>query len=549
MSLHPRPLEPVPEETARVARAAFPKGNLYLTIRDELGTIYSDEQFTDLYPNVGQPALAAWRLALVTVFQFLEGLSDRQAAEAVRSRIDWKYALGLELTDPGFDASVLCEFRARLVAHEASERLLTALLEQCQARGWLTAGGKQRTDSTHVLAAIRTLNRLELVGETLRAALESIAVVAPQWLQSWVPDDWFARYSRRIEEGRLPSKEADRHAYAEQIGADGARLLSRVYEPQAPAFLRALPAVQEVRLTWIHQFLQEEGRVRLRSKEDLPPCTLRHDSPYDPQAHYSTKRSMSWIGYKVHLTETCDQEQPHLIIDVQTTPAPTTDGEQTERIHAALADKQLLPAEHLVDSGYVEAEGVVSSQQTYGIHLLGPVRPDPSWQAQAEAGYAAADFQIDWQGQQARCPQGHHSVLWQERADHLGHATVTIGFAKSTCAACAMRARCTHSTGQPRQLTIRAHAAYDALQARRQEQGTPGFQQAYALRAGVEGTISQAVRAFGVRQTRYLGLAKTHLQQVGSAVALDLCRLHDWLLGKPRARTRTSHFAALAPAA
>ncbi len=136
MSLQPMPIAPVPEETVRIARAAFPKGNLYLTIRDEVGTIYTDETFADLFPAVGQPAQAPWRLALVTVFQFLEGLSDRQAAEAVRSRIDWKYGLGLELSDAGFDASLLCEFRARLLAHEASERLLDVLLEQCKARGW-----------------------------------------------------------------------------------------------------------------------------------------------------------------------------------------------------------------------------------------------------------------------------------------------------------------------------------------------------------------------------------------------------------------------------
>ena len=193
MSLHPHPMEPVPEESARIAHAAFPKGNLYLEMRDVLGTIYTDELFADLFPAMGHPAEAAWRLAVVSVFQFLEGLSDRQAASAVRGRIDWKYALGLELTDAGFDASVLGEFRARLVEQQASERLLEALLVQCQAHGWLKARGKQRTDSTHVLAAIRTLNRLELVGETLRAALEGVAVVAPTWLQSGGPPDWFER--------------------------------------------------------------------------------------------------------------------------------------------------------------------------------------------------------------------------------------------------------------------------------------------------------------------------------------------------------------------
>ncbi len=185
MSLRPQQSIPsVPDETARVARAAFRRGNPYVLLRDQLGVMFDDTSFADLYPALGQPAYAPWRLALVTLMQFREGLSDRQAAEAVRSRIDWKYLLALDLTDAGFDHSVLCEFRDRLLQHEASERLLARVLGAARDGGLLKARGRQRTDSTHVLAAIRTLNRLELVGETLRAALNAIAVAAPDWLRS-----------------------------------------------------------------------------------------------------------------------------------------------------------------------------------------------------------------------------------------------------------------------------------------------------------------------------------------------------------------------------
>src|SRR3954451_967729 len=183
MSLKPTPIDPVPGGTARVAKAAFRRGNPLLKLRDELGAIFRDEDFADLFPRRGQPGLAPWRLALVTLLQFREDLSDRRAAEAVRARIDWKYLLGLELDDPGFDASVLCEFRARLIEGGAEERLLGRLLEACQGRGLLEARGRQRSDPTHVLAAIRRLTRLELVGETLRAALNELAAVAPDWLR------------------------------------------------------------------------------------------------------------------------------------------------------------------------------------------------------------------------------------------------------------------------------------------------------------------------------------------------------------------------------
>src|SRR5688572_27590598 len=206
--LKPSPIEPVPEGTARVAKAAFRKGNPLLKLRDELGAIFADADFADLFPKLGQPGLPPWRLALVTLLQFRENLPDRRAAEAVRARIDWKYLLGLELTDPGFDHSVLCEFRSRLLAGSAEERLLGKLLEACQARGLLKARGRQRTDSTRVLASIRALNRLELVGETLRAALNELATVAPDWLRRAVPKDWYGRYAHRVEDGRGPRPSA-----------------------------------------------------------------------------------------------------------------------------------------------------------------------------------------------------------------------------------------------------------------------------------------------------------------------------------------------------
>lgn len=550
MSLHPTPINPVPEETARVARAAFPKGNRYLEMRDVLGTIYTDELFADLYPQRGQPAEAPWRLALVTVFQFQEGLSDRQAADAVRGRIDWKYALSLELTDAGFDGSVLSEFRSRLVAHGASERVLQVLVEQFKERGLIKARGKQRTDSTHVLGAVRLLNRLELVSETLRAALEDLAPVASEWLKSWMPQEWSERYGRRIEEGRLPKGARARQQYAEQVGADGARLLARVQEADAPAVVREVARVQELGIVWQQQYEQQEGTVRLRNKDDLPPNAERHDSPYDPEVRYSTKRDLHWIGYKVHLTETCEDEQVEVITHVETTYAPVADVAMLPAIHEALCASGVPPAEHYVDAGYLEVELLLREHQTKGIHLVGPVRPDPGWQAQQQTGYDASQFVFDWPAKQATCPQGQTSVTWTERTEQRsGRPIVAVQFATATCRQCPVRAQCTHAEKMPRQVTVRPQAEHEALQQARLYQQTQEFRQDYARRAGVEGTISQGVRAFGLRQARYLGLAKTQLQEVGTAVAINLCRWSAWHRHTPRAKTRTSHLAALAPVA
>src|SRR5438045_1280329 len=220
MSLRPQPIGAIPEQTAQVARAALPKGNPYLALRDHLGTIFQDDDFAALFPAWGYPGLPPWRLALVTIMQFRENLADRQAAEAVRARIDWKYLLSLELTDPGFDFSVLSEFRDRLLAGSAEELLLDKLLERCQGLGLLKARGQQRTDSTHVLAAVRVLNRLELVADTLRAALTALDTVRPDWLQGLAPLAWYEPYGRRIEDTRLPREQVQRDAYAQTVGED-----------------------------------------------------------------------------------------------------------------------------------------------------------------------------------------------------------------------------------------------------------------------------------------------------------------------------------------
>src|SRR4051794_22339914 len=303
--LKPSPIEPVPEGTARVARAAFRKGNPLLSLRDELGGIFAEADFADLFPKLGQPGLPPWRLALVTLLQFRENLPDRQAAEAVRARIDWKYLLGLELDDPGFDHSVLCEFRSRLLAGGAEERLLGKLLDACQARGLLKARGRQRTDSTRVLASIRALNRLELVGETLRAALDELATAVPGWLREVAPKDWYRRYAHRGEDGRLPRAEAEREAYARTVGEDGFALLTLLERPEAPEELRRLPAVEVLRRVWARQFVHEDGAppdgggVRRRGKDEPQPAGDPVESPYDPEARYRTRSGTAWVGYLV----------------------------------------------------------------------------------------------------------------------------------------------------------------------------------------------------------------------------------------------------------
>ena len=548
MSLRPEPIGSVPEETARVARAAFRRGNVYLKLRDELGTIYTDAAFAALFPTHGQPAEAPWRLALVTVLQFAEGLSDRQAAEAVRARLDWKYLLGLPLDDAGFDYSILSEFRARLIAGQAELLLLEHLLQRVESLGLLKRRGRQRTDSTHVLAAVRTLNRLERVGETLRAALNAVAVVAPEWLRAQAPPAWYERYGQRIENYDLPKTEAARQALAATIGADSQALL-RAIDTSGQAWLQQIPAVQILRRVWTEQYITNAGELRWREVKEMPPPAELICSPYDPDARYSTKRNLEWVGYKVHLTETCDPDLPHLLTNVETTPATTPDDHMVGVVHAALATRDRLPAEHLVDKGYTDAHVLVDSQRDYGVTIVGPVAEDPSWQAQTHTGFAKADFVIDWQAQTATCPMGKPSLSWLVNPDATKPETVVVRFSRRACSPCQARPQCTRRHLEPRELVLQPRVEHEALWLARRHQHTEAFRTQYAARAGIESTHAQAVRRSGLRQTRYIGLARTHLQHIATAAAINVIRLGEWWAGTPFAQTRHSRFAALRPAA
>lgn len=548
--MYARELGSIPEETARVARAACPKGTLAMRLRDELGELYQDEHFATLYPVEGQPAYEPWRLAIITVLQYSEGLTDRQAANAVRARIDWKYALGLELTDAGLDFSVFSEFRARLVESGQETLLLDRLLQVCQERGWLKAGGKQRTDSTHVLARVRSLSNLECVGETLRAVLDDLAALEPDWLVQHITPDWFERYSHRMENYRLPKAESQRTALAQQIGADGLHLLQALEKPDAPERLKNEACVHLLHQVWQQYYDLSGGKAKWRAgpQENAEEGIIR--SPYDLEARTGKKRETIWLGYKVHLTETCALETtedaqanilPQLITDVQTTLANVQDVEMTHSIQENLAQHHLLPDEQIVDTGYVDAELLVSSQQNYGITLLGPVLSDNSWQAKADKGFDVGSFHLDWQAQQATCPQGQTSSRWS-----LAGERMEVVFAPETCAACPVRSDCTKSATTGRVLHVRPQAAHTALQARRQEQEAPAFRQAYQTRAGIEGTLSQAVRGMGIRRARYDGLHKTQVQHVVTAVAINLVRIDALLTQTPRGKTRQSRFMRLA---
>lgn len=542
MSLTPLPFGEVPELTAQVARAAFPKGSLCLRLRDTLGPVFTDDQFAGLFPAQGRPGLSPARLAWVLVLQFAEDLTDRQAAEAVRSRIDWKYLLGLELTDAGFNHTVLTDFRDRLITADAGRQVLDTLLTRLVEAGLLSGGGKARTDSTHVLAAVKVLNRLENVFTTMQAALEQVAETAPEWLESWMRPTWQTRYGTVFT---LPKTDTARAEWGTQIGADGWTLWENMTSEEAPAGLCDLPAVAVLRLVWVQQFHRDEsGTVRWRGKDDgQPPASIRIDSPFDIEARRGVKRGMGWTGYKDHYTETCgDPDTPNVIIDAESTLGPVYDGAVLGQVHARLADRRLTPAEHLVDSGYTDPQAIAAARETHGITLVTPLLHDHSWQAAAGHGYDQTGFTIHWNTQQVTCPTGATSTRFSPRNDPDG-PRVHVTFPAKSCTPCPARKLCVRGT-RPRQLTLRIQAEHEILLANRRNQTTQDWKTRYAMRAGVEGLMSQAV-THGARTARYIGLAKKQLQTILTATALNLIRINAWLTGTPHATTRTPRITRL----
>ncbi|WP_456340791.1 IS1182 family transposase, partial [Streptomyces mirabilis] len=445
MSLESRSDDGVPELTARVVRASFPKGTLAIRIREVLGPLFTDEDFAGAFPDRGRPAISPGALAMVSVLQYAEGLSDRQAADQVRARMDWKFLLGLELDDPGFDFTVLGDFRSRLITHGLEERVLEAALARLSEAALLRAGGRQRTDSTHVLAAVRTLNRMEFVGETLRAALEVLAAAAPDWLTPLISPAWVQRYGAKVDNYRFPKGEDVRREWAEQVGRDGFALLDAIDETAAPVWLREVPAVRVMRQAWAEQYHRDGQGVRWREGKDLPPGRDRLSSPYDTDARYGVKRGSGWCGYKVHLSETCEPDAPHLITNVETTDATVNDTEVTAQVHQRLAQRELKPREHVVDAGYVTAAHILAAREDHGIDLVGPVGIDThhSGRDTQAPDLTQAAFKTDWEARNVTCPGGAVSASWSQQRKASGTPLVRVHFALADCDACPLRPRCT----------------------------------------------------------------------------------------------------------
>jgi transposase len=446
VSLSKEPFPAIPRGTKKLVEELFSKhDNLYVKLEKRCSSLFFDMDYSAIYPTRGRPGFHPVFLMRVTLIQFIEGLSDREFVKVLPSRLDWKYFLHLPLNFKSFDASVLSDFRRIISSHDASDLILDAVLQVAKDLKLLKAD-VQRTDSTHVLASVRDLNRLELVYETFRTALESAAECEFDFVNGIARPNWSERYALPCFNFRIPKCEKKKAEWLASIADDG-RYLLEVIDKSGPSSLKTLPSMGTLRKVWEQQIIfahDDRNRGRLRNKDEHKvEASDMIVSPHDVDARLGTKRTVKHKGYKAHFTESLDEGFPHLITNVETTVATTTDIEMRPKIEAALTQKNLAPKQHLVDSGYTDVETIMEARDN-GVDVVGPIRQTTHWQVKAGKGFDLSHFIIDWENEEVTCPAGKVSNRWSLREkEHSIH----VKFSKSDCTACPFRDDCTKGSG------------------------------------------------------------------------------------------------------
>ena len=574
--LKPQKLEPIPEETLKVGQEILEPENLMRKIGEQYGELVKDEDFLSMYPKIGQPALSPALLALVSILQAQEHLSDRMAVRMVVTRIDWKYALHLPLCYKGFDASVLSEFRDRLISNKAERVIFDKVLEKMKAEDLLKGRAVQRTDSLMILSAVRKLNRLELVMETMRLALEEIAKEDIKFFQANIEKTWIETYAQRACSERI-IKESGAKAETEtqrllvETGKNGFELI-KILE-QSETELQNLEKVVLLKKVWSQQYqikeniisttelaelaepaepakilngdskkkeqTAKEKDIELTTSESRAKAKIKEmiESPHDEETRYTQKKGKEYRGYKLQLTEVASEEEVAIITDVEIVSASEYDGESLPNIHERLKEREILPETHLVDTGYVSGDAIVESRER-GVELLGLIASNTTMTARENEGFSVENFQIDFENKQAICPNGNKQRAFSETVDGRGRKVFQILWNKEICQSCPFKDKCIQ--GKKLGRTIKISRNYKVIQQRRIEQKTDDFHNRYRRRAGVEATFSHLVCCMDARQTPYQGKNKTQLHFLLLAAGLNIKRAVYWQNGLRPLRKRSS---------
>jgi transposase len=521
----------IPNDTARVGREILTEDDPYRLVGDGVNGFLSLKDFTGLYSNLGRGGICPIILSLITVFQFLENIPDRVAARWAVTRIDWKYALHLPLTWLGFNFSDLSNFRRRLLEHSAERLIFEKVLEWVRSVGFLKKYGKQRSDSTHVLGCVERLSRLELVWETLRVTLRAIETAMPKWYTEVIPAAFHEAYVKRQSDWRLSQEEVK--AEMQKVGRDGFWLLDHL--DGTPQSIWGLAEVETLRTVWNQQFERQPDsqKVNVRPPSGRGKGKDLIVTPHDPDVRWSEKRGKDWVGYKLQVTETAEDEvEAQFITDIDLVPANEDDSEVVDEVQERLITRDLKPDEHYVDKGYVSGSNMAHSADR-DIELIGPALADTSCKPD---GYKQSDFQIDFEKQEVICPEGRICEEWYERPQPDGHVGAEVQF-RGQCEDCPARAQCAPGKSG-RTLSISPY--HRELKQRRAEQETEAFKEKMRRRPAVEGTISELTRKHGARRARYRGDSKGRLQAHFTGAAVNLKRLAKALEAQKRSPARAT---------
>lgn len=508
--------------------------NPVVALVERAGNLFDSTDFEKLYHAEGQPGVPPWRLAIVTILQHAHGLSDREAVDYACNRLDWKYALRMEIDEPVFDHTVLAEFRERLVKCNMQDLLLNKLIELAAELKILNLS-KQRTDATHIVSSVRTLGRLERIREAIQAAIDSVLTHFPEIFISFQRHDWIERYDRAPYHFKAPKDQKRREQLATQMGEDASELLNLIRNActDEPALLK-LEKVSALQAIFEQQYILKNSTYCLRDDEESVASAERIASPHDTEARFGRKGSLGWLGYKTHLTETCMEGFPRLITNALTTHAAVDDTKALPEIHKSVKNRGFGMNKHYLDAGYTDVDDMLNDEELLGIEVVGPTKPSSNWQVKDGKGFDITKFQIDFDNKRAICPRGIVSTVWSPRPKGK---SIQIRFPKQECQQCPFRDDCTKSANG-RKLEVKNADAFRRLQKNRLLMEDPQFKADYKRRSGIEGTISQAVRNSDIRRTPYVGLKKTALQAWLAAAGINLYRIAYWILETPLAKTR-----------
>ncbi len=507
-----------------VSHLLDPKADgVYLTIKEVIASLIKDKDYAEMYSPLGRRPVSPRTLVLAMLLQFLENLPDRQAARNVRLRLDWKIAIGLELDDPGFHFSLLEIFRDRLEQNDKQRAAFTALLEKLKDLGLIQKNQKQRLDSTHVLGHLRRLSRLECMAESIRLALRALCrLMGEDAYIELVPAQIRDLYGSQLDIHKMDRQQVRRSLRAS--GKHALMLLERLEAHSRSSQLLLTEEVKTLRRV-LEQYFDIAPDKEPVVKEKLPggEGKDRIATPHEPQARWSQKRGKQWIGYKLQITETANRpteeadgtKQPavNFITDVEVTNAAEHDAQYTQRAIDRQLQQGFVPEELYTDEAYISGHHIAQANGK-GVVLMGPVA------APNKRGVEIPQeaFPVDFEREQATCPQGKGSVYWKR--DQQG--SIQIRFPKSACGNCPLKTKCTNNN-YGRTLTLVPNS--ECLQARREQMKTEDFKERMKARNGIEGTISELCRAHDARRSRYRGEKRLRTQGLFSALAVDVKRL------------------------